>query len=281
MLPELPNALDLEPRSHQTQFQQISYWKNNPNVIVSKDWTGNFQKIMQAVEAVPDHSRKRFAILVKRGVYKENVDINVKKTNLVLIGEGMDVTTITGHKSNAVKAEGFIAIDIGFENTAGPHNGQAVALLVKGDQSAFFRCKINGYQDTLYAHNSRQFFRECKISGTVDFIFGYSTAVFQMCTIIARKDLIMAWLQLLPTVFSKKTQPGLHSNFVTYVTADADLLSNITATPTYLGRPWGYVLEYKERCLSVKMGIVTYMISFMPKGNKHGYLHHHSHNATM
>ncbi|XP_024162689.1 pectinesterase/pectinesterase inhibitor PPE8B [Rosa chinensis] len=208
MLPELPNALDLEPRSHQTQFQQISYWKNNPNVIVSRDWTGNFQKIMQAVEAVPDHSRKRLVILVNRGVYKENVDINVKKTNLVLIGEGMDVATRTGHKSNgtAVKAEGFIAIYIGFENTAGPHNGQAVALLVKGNQSAFFRCKISGYQDTLYAHNSRQFFRECKISGTVDFIFGYSTAVFQMCTNIAKKRPNHG--QLLPTVVSKKNQPG-------------------------------------------------------------------------
>lgn len=33
----------------------------------------------------------------------------------------------------AVKAEGFIAINIGFENTAGPYNHQAVALLVEGD----------------------------------------------------------------------------------------------------------------------------------------------------
>lgn len=68
---------------------------------MSKDGTGNFQQIMQAVEAAPNHSREeRFVILVKRGVYREYVNITAEKTNLVLVGEGMDVTTITGHRSN-------------------------------------------------------------------------------------------------------------------------------------------------------------------------------------
>lgn len=67
---------------------------------MSKDGTGKFQQIMQAVEAAPNHSRERFVILVKRGVYREYVNITAEKTNLVLVGEGMGVTTITGHKSN-------------------------------------------------------------------------------------------------------------------------------------------------------------------------------------
>lgn len=100
MLPELPNTVDPDSRSHRTKFRQINYWKKNPNVIVSKDGTGKFQQIMQAVEAAPNHSRERFVILVKRGVYREYVNITAEKTNLVLVGEGMGVTTITGHKSN-------------------------------------------------------------------------------------------------------------------------------------------------------------------------------------
>ncbi|CAB4270505.1 unnamed protein product [Prunus armeniaca] len=42
-------------------------------------------------------------------------------------------------------------MDIGFENTAGPNNRQAVALSVGGDQSAFHRKNIKGQQNTLTA----------------------------------------------------------------------------------------------------------------------------------
>lgn len=126
----------------------------------------------------------------------------------------------------AVKAEGFIAINIGLENTAGPYNHRAVALLVEGDQSDFFRCKISGYQDTLAVHSGRQFYRECKISGIVDFIFGYGTAIFQRCTILAKKRAF------------EEDSTGFSFQFCD-VTADIDLLNKVNATPTYLGRPWG------------------------------------------
>jgi pectinesterase len=71
-------------------------------------------------------------------------------------------------------------------NTAGAKNFQAVALKVAGDQTAVWRCSLEGYQDTLYALSQRQFYKNCTIYGTVDFIFGNAAAVFQTCTLLAR-----------------------------------------------------------------------------------------------
>ena len=89
----------------------------------------------------------------------------------------------------AVSGRGFIARDMTFRNTAGPENHQAVALRVDSDQSAFYRCSMEGYQDTLYAHSLRQFYRECDIYGTIDYIFGNGAAVFQQCKIYTRVPL--------------------------------------------------------------------------------------------
>ncbi|KAL6141853.1 hypothetical protein ACLB2K_060139 [Fragaria x ananassa] len=110
---------------------------------------------MDAIKAAPSHSINHYVILVKKGVYKEYVNIDQTKTNIVLMGE-------------AVSAQGFVAIDIGFENIAGQKNMQAVAVLSASDHSAFHQCKITGNQDTLLLHAGRQFFRECEIIGTID-----------------------------------------------------------------------------------------------------------------
>ena len=83
----------------------------------------------------------------------------------------------------AVDGDRFMARDMTFRNSAGPSNGQAVALRSGSDHSAFYRCSFEGYQDTLYVHSNKQFYRECDIYGTVDFIFGNAAAVFQNCNI--------------------------------------------------------------------------------------------------
>ncbi|GJV98100.1 RNA-binding protein 39 isoform X2 [Tanacetum coccineum] len=62
-------------------------------------------------------------------------------------------------------------------NTAGPEGEQAVALRVQSECVVVYRCRIEGYQDTLLYQNYRQFYRECVITGTVDFIFGEGTTI--------------------------------------------------------------------------------------------------------
>ncbi|XP_062003377.1 probable pectinesterase/pectinesterase inhibitor 32 [Rosa rugosa] len=81
-----------------TRFDGVKI-SQKPNVIVSQDGKGDFKLIMDAIKEAPSHSTNYFVILVKRGVYHEYVNIDETKSNLVLMGEGMDVTTISGSKS--------------------------------------------------------------------------------------------------------------------------------------------------------------------------------------
>lgn len=138
----------------------------------------------------------------------------------------------------AVVGEGFLARDITFENTAGPAKHQAVALRVGADLSAFYRCDMLAYQDTLYVHSNRQFYVGCLIAGTVDFIFGNAAAVLQNCDIHARrpgsgqKNMVTA---------QGRTDPNQNTGIVIQncsIGATSDLLAVKSSFPTYLGRPW-------------------------------------------
>ncbi|KAE8687587.1 putative pectinesterase/pectinesterase inhibitor 44 [Hibiscus syriacus] len=220
------------------------------NVVVAADGTGNFTTIMDAIATAPDESLSRYVIYIKKGVYKENVEIKKKKWNIMMIGDGMDVTVISGNRSFidgwttfrsatfAVSGRGFIARDITFENTAGPQKHQAVALRSDSDLSVFFRCAIRGYQDSLYTHTMRQFFRECTITGTVDFIFGDATAVFQNCRILANQGLPNQKNTITAQGRKDPNQPTGFSIQFCNISADTDLLPSVNSTPTYLGRPW-------------------------------------------
>ncbi|CAN8268357.1 unnamed protein product [Cochlearia groenlandica] len=220
------------------------------DVVVAKDGTGNFTTIGEAVLAAPDYSTKRYVVYLKRGVYVENVEIKKKKWNIMMIGDGIDATVVTGNRSFidgwttfrsatfAVSGRGFIARDITFQNTAGPEKHQAVAIRSDSDLAVFYRCAMRGYQDTLYVHTMRQFFKQCIITGTVDFIFGDATAVFQDCEIKAKQGLPNQKNTITAQGRKDPNQPTGFTIQFSNITADADLIPNINSTSTYLGRPW-------------------------------------------
>ncbi|KAK4273421.1 hypothetical protein QN277_021828 [Acacia crassicarpa] len=211
------------------------------DAIVALDGSGHYRSISEAVDAAPILSKRRYVIYVKSGIYKENVDMKRKKTNIMLVGEGIGKTIVTGNRNFmqgwttfrtatvAVSGKGFIARDMSFRNTAGPENHQAVALRVDSDQSAFFRCSIEGHQDTLYAHSLRQFYRECEIYGTIDFIFGNGAAVLQNCKLYTRVPLP---LQKVTITAQGRKSPHQSTGFIIQ---DSFILAT---QPTYLGRPW-------------------------------------------
>ncbi|KAF7024169.1 hypothetical protein CFC21_036549 [Triticum aestivum] len=220
------------------------------DVVVAKDGSGKYKTVQAAVDAAPDRGKSRYVIYVKKGVYKENLEVGKKKRELMIVGDGMDATVITGSRNVvdgattfnsatlAVAADGVILQDLRIENTAGPEKHQAVALRVSADRAVINRCRVDGYQDTLYTHQLRQFYRDCFVSGTVDFVFGNAAVVLQNCVITARRP---AHGQKNAVTAQGRTDPnqntGTSLQRCRVVPAD-DLAPVAEASPTFLGRPW-------------------------------------------
>ncbi|KAL9351247.1 hypothetical protein Peur_053927 [Populus x canadensis] len=230
----------------------------NDTVIVSPYGTDNFTTIGDAIAFAPNNSKPEdgyFVIFVREGIYEEYVVVPKNKKNIVLIGEGINQTVITGNHSVidgwttfnsstfAVSGERFVGIDMTFRNTAGPEKHQAVALRNNADLSTFYRCSFEAYQDTLYVHSLRQFYRECDVYGTVDFIFGNAAAVFQNCNLYARKPMLN---QKNAFTAQGRTDPNQNTGISIHnctIEAAPDLAMDRNSTDSnltlnFLGRPW-------------------------------------------
>ena len=215
------------------------------DIVVSKDKTGDYRTVQEAINAVPDLRKNRTVIYIKNGVYKEKLVLPATKTNVTFIGESAEKTILTyddyaskknkfgenigtsGSSSFFIYGDGFRAENITFENSSGPV-GQAVAVRIDGDRVQFRNCRFLGFQDTLYPHGkrSRQYYKNCYIEGTVDFIFGWSAAVFDQCEIFCKKN---------GYVTAASTDQNSRFGFVFLnckITGDAE------AGSFYLGRPW-------------------------------------------
>ncbi|MBF6598257.1 MAG: alpha/beta fold hydrolase [Fermentimonas sp.] len=175
--------------------------------VVAKDGSGDFTSVQDAINAIPDFRKQPSTIFIRNGYYREKVIIPETKHSLTLIGENKYKTILSfnnfaskvsrlgdeigtsGSASIYVCPDNFIAENITFENAAGPI-GQAVAIIVRSNNSSFFNCRFLGFQDTLYTHKagSKQYYKNCYIEGTVDFIFGSSIAYFDECEIFCKQN---------------------------------------------------------------------------------------------
>ncbi|KAH7517042.1 hypothetical protein FEM48_Zijuj09G0019800 [Ziziphus jujuba var. spinosa] len=225
----------------------------NTIVTVNNDGTGNFTTINDAIASAPNNSLSTdgyYLIYISAGVYEEYVSVAKNKKYLMMIGDGINKTIITGNRSVvdgwttfnsatfAVVASNFVAVNITFRNTAGAIKHQAVAVRSGGDLSTFYSCSFEGYQDTLYTHSLRQFYRECDIYGTVDFIFGNAAVVFQNCHLYPRLPLSNQFNAITAqgrTDPNQNTGTSIHN--CTIKAAD-DLANSNSSFRTYLGRPW-------------------------------------------
>lgn len=73
------------------------------NVTVSKEKGSMFKTIQSAVDyaASVERGDERFVIYIKRGVYKENIEIGYDMKNIMFLGDGLRYTIITGDRSVA------------------------------------------------------------------------------------------------------------------------------------------------------------------------------------
>lgn len=209
-------------------------------IVVSRDGTGNFHTLQEAIESARAFMDYTVTIYVKNGVYKEKVIVPSWVENIDIIGEDRDKTIITyddhaninkmgTFRTYTVKVEGS---DITFKNLTIENNaaqlGQAVALHTEGDRLKFINCRILGNQDTIYtgAKFTRLYFKDCYIDGTTDFIFGPSTALFEDCIIHSKRN---SYVTAAST--PKEAKYG-------YVFKHCKLTAEPGVDKVYLGRPW-------------------------------------------
>lgn len=209
-------------------------------IVVSRDGTGNFRTLQEAIESARAFMDYTVTIYVKNGVYKEKVIVPSWVENIDIIGEDRDKTIITyddhaninkmgTFRTYTVKVEGS---DITFKNLTIENNaaqlGQAVALHTEGDRLKFINCRILGNQDTIYtgAKFTRLYFKDCYIDGTTDFIFGPSTALFEDCIIHSKRN---SYVTAAST--PKEAKYG-------YVFKHCKLAAEPGVDKVYLGRPW-------------------------------------------
>lgn len=230
-------------------------YDNPDTLVVSRDGTGEFRTIDEAIEVCRAFMDYTKVIYVKKGVYKEKLIIPSWLTNITICGEDRDNTIITwddhanikmpvgGLDSEAavkgkpmgtfrtytLKVQGsYITLkDITIENNAAKL-GQAVALHTEGDHILVQNCRLLGNQDTVYTGvgGTRVAFYDCYIEGTTDFIFGSSIAWFQNCEIHSKAN---------SYITAASTPAGQKYGYVFYkcrLTADKDV------DKVYLGRPW-------------------------------------------
>ncbi|WP_347153234.1 pectinesterase family protein [Phocaeicola vulgatus] len=209
-------------------------------IVVSRDGTGNFRTLQEAIESARAFMDYTVTIYVKNGVYKEKVIVPSWVENIDIIGEDRDKTIITyddhaninkmgTFRTYTVKVEGS---DITFKNLTienyAAQLGQAVALHTEGDRLKFINCRILGNQDTIYtgAKFTRLYFKDCYIDGTTDFIFGPSTALFEDCIIHSKRN---SYVTAAST--PKEAKYG-------YVFKHCKLTAEPGVDKVYLGRPW-------------------------------------------
>lgn len=230
-------------------------YDNPDTLVVSRDGTGEFRTIDEAIEVCRAFMDYTKVIYVKKGVYKEKLIIPSWLTNITICGEDRDNTIITwddhanikmpvgGLDSEAavkgkpmgtfrtytLKVQGsYITLkNITIENNAAKL-GQAVTLHTEGDHILVQNCRLLGNQDTVYTGvgGTRVAFYDCYIEGTTDFIFGPSIAWFQNCEIHSKAN---------SYITAASTPAGQKYGYIFYkcrLTADKDV------DKVYLGRPW-------------------------------------------
>ena len=250
-----------------TAAMATNKYDNPDTIVVARDGTGEFRNISEAIEVCRAFMDYHKVIYVKRGTYKEKLEIPTHLTNIEICGEDALTTIITwDDHANIMMPSAYdpIAIerhptadnqhptpsgqhpigtfrtftlrvcgsDITLKNITIENNsarlGQAVALHTEGDRLRFIGCRFLGHQDTVYTGR------------------GGTRLLFRDCYIEGTTDFIFgpstAW-------FENCTIKSKADSYITAASTPADveygyvfnrcrLIADEGVTKVYLGRPW-------------------------------------------
>ncbi|GLT42798.1 hypothetical protein SLA2020_167810 [Shorea laevis] len=206
------------------------------SILIRVDQSGNgdFEKIQDAIDAVPSNNSKLVFIRIKPGTYREKIVVPVDKPFVTLSGVRASDTIITWNDGGdifdsptlTVLASDFVGRFLTIQNTFGTTE-RAVALRVAGDRAAFHGCRFRSYQDTLLDDDGNHYYRKCYIEGATDFICGDAASIYERCHL-----------------HSVSTQNGSltaqHRSSPSGKTGFTFLGCKITGVGhAFLGRPWG------------------------------------------
>jgi len=240
-------------------------------IIISKDKSGDFTTIGEALNSISGTNDKRIFIHIKKGIYREKLFID--KPFITLIGESAEDTVITfndyakkefpdGKKYGTfnsytifIGSDNFSAENITIENSAGAGSvvGQAIAAYVDADRISFRNCKFLGSQDTLFIgplppspiipggffgprefaerRVGRQYYENCFIKGDIDFIFGSGIAVFNNCAIYSINR-----NEAVNGYITAASTPENEEFGFTFI--NCRIIGDAGNESVYLGRPW-------------------------------------------
>jgi len=240
-------------------------------IIISKNGDGDFKKIQDAIDSIPNNINKHSIIFIKDGIYKEKIFIDNKKVKL--IGQSRENTIITyddyaykimddGSKMGTfrsytlfVGSDNFYAENLTIENSSGDGElvGQAIAAYIDSNHAKFRNCNFIGCQDTLFLgplppqpripnsfvgprefhprNPNIQYFDGCRIQGDIDFIFGSSMALFTNCDIVSNNRN----KTINGFITAASTPKDSPFGFIFY---RCNLISDAAKESVYLGRPW-------------------------------------------
>ncbi|CAN0902507.1 Probable pectinesterase 29 [Linum grandiflorum] len=227
-------------------------------LVVDQSGDGDFTNVQSAIDSVPSENNRWITIQLKSGIYREQVQIPEDKPCIILKGEGQTTTQIVWDSHSTIDlratstfmslADNIIVQDIGFVNSYNYPDQtknrimQAIAVMVAGDKTAFYKCGFSSVQDTLWDVEGRHYFKECTIEGAVDFIFGNGQSIYEDCAI---KVIGGGYI----TAQAREKEEDT-SGFVFKRCS----ITGIRGQMAYLGRPWrkyARVLFYKSELTDI------------------------------
>ncbi|EPS69429.1 hypothetical protein M569_05334, partial [Genlisea aurea] len=213
-------------------------------ISVSKDGSGKFKTIGDALKSVPENNKNRVVIHIGPGNYTEKIRIERSKPHVTLYGDPKNMPVLVYGESAAkvniiesatliVEGDYFSAVNLVIVNSSPRPDGkiklaQAAALRTSGDGASFYNCRFHGFQDTILDDAGRHLFKDCYIEGTVDFICGSGQSLYLNTEVHVIPGEPMGFI----TAHARKTtgDPGGYSFVHCRITGAGET--------AYLGRPW-------------------------------------------